>query len=67
MKKLLTVSVLAAVTLGLTGCGWFDRKIVANLTGYTTLCVKETNVQYVQGPSGLAPLVDVNGKPVACK
>jgi hypothetical protein len=63
MKKL----IIAALALSLAGCGWFDRKVVANFTGYSLICVKETNVQYVQGPSGLAPLVNTEGKPVACK
>ena len=56
------------LALGAAGCGWFDRKIVRNLTGYSILCVKETNVSYVQGPSGLAPLVSLpDGKPVPCQ
>ncbi len=63
MKKLLIVG----LALALTGCGWFDRKVVANLTGYSTMCVKETGVTYVQGPSGLAPLYTADGKLVACK
>lgn len=63
MKKVLII----ALALTMTGCGWFDRKITANLTGYATTCVKETGVLYVQGPSGMAPLYDINGKLVACK
>lgn len=63
MKRYAIAAVLA---ISLTGCGWFERKM-AVITGYSTFCVSETNVQYVQGASGLAVLVDQNGKPVACK
>ena len=63
MNKLLLVT----IALALSGCGWFDRKVVANVTGYSTICIKETGVMYIQGPSGLAPLYEVSGKLVPCK
>lgn len=63
--KLKTTILLAALLL-LSGCGYFNR-ILGYASGYTTLCVKETNVLYVQFPSGAAVLVDKDGKPVTCK
>jgi hypothetical protein len=63
MKK----AFITVIALGLAGCGWFDRKVVANVTGYSTICIKETGVTYIQGPSGLAPLYEASGKLVPCK
>lgn len=63
MKKLLLP---IAACLLLTGCGTFN-KLVAHVTGYTTTCVKETGVEYIQFPSGAAPLYAANGTLVTCK
>ena len=56
--------VIAALALALSGCGWFDRKIVANVTGYAEMCID--NVIYLQFPSGVVVKVDIDGKPVTC-
>lgn len=53
------------VALTLTGCGWFERKVVANFTGYGKVCVD--GVTYLQFASGAAVQVNTEGKPVACK
>jgi hypothetical protein len=50
----------------LSGCGWFERKFTANITGYAVICVKETKVTYVQAPSGFAPLYTLDGRLVEC-
>ena len=62
MKKI----ILVAMLLSLTGCGYVNR-ILGYGFGYTTICVEETHVMYVQFPSGAAVLVDQTGKPVPCK
>ena len=62
MKKFMVFS----LALALTGCGYFER-MTATVTGYSTICVKETGVMYVQGTSGLARLDDKNGHPVPCR
>jgi hypothetical protein len=59
MKTMVVLSVVL-----LTGCGWFDRKIVANVTGYSKTCVE--GVTYLQFPSGVTPQVTLEGKPVSC-
>jgi hypothetical protein len=59
MKTMVVLSVVL-----LTGCGWFDRKIVANVTGYSKTCVE--GVTYLQFPSGVTPQVTIEGKPVSC-
>jgi uncharacterized lipoprotein len=57
------VLALLAVSV-LSGCGWYDRKIVANVTGYSKICVE--GVTYLQFPSGVSPQVNLEGRPVAC-
>ena len=59
-----TIAILA-VLLTLTGCGWLNRQI-GYVTGYSLLCITETNVVYVQFPTGAAVLVTADGKPKAC-
>jgi outer membrane lipopolysaccharide assembly protein LptE/RlpB len=59
-------TVLATVAvLMLSGCGWYERKVVANITGYTKICVE--GVTYLQFSSGATPQVNLEGLPVACK
>lgn len=58
--------VLFLLAVSLTGCGWFERKFTANITGYAVICVKETKVSYVQAPSGFAPLYTLDGRLVEC-
>jgi hypothetical protein len=58
----IVVALIAAAAL--TGCGWYDRKIVANVAGYSKICVE--GVTYLQFPSGVSPQVNLEGKPVSC-
>jgi hypothetical protein len=60
--KLVLIAVSAVV---LTGCGWYERKVVANITGYTKICVE--GVTYLQFSSGATPQFNLQGLPVACK
>jgi len=60
--KLILIAVSA---LALTGCGWFDRYVVANITGYSKICIE--GVTYLQFPSGVTPQLNLEGLPVACK
>jgi hypothetical protein len=57
-----TIVVLSVVLL--SGCGWFDREIVANVTGYSKTCVE--GVTYLQFSSGVTPQITLEGKPVSC-
>ena len=57
----------AAVLLlscALAGCGWFDRKVTANITGYSTACVD--GVRYLQFPSGVTVQYDRDGRVRTC-
>lgn len=56
---------LILLSISLTGCGWFDRKVAAVTGGATKTCVD--GVTYLQFTSGAVVQVDANGKPVACK
>ena len=60
--KLLLIAVSA---LALTGCGWFDRYVVANTTGYSRTCVD--GVMYLQFPSGATPQYNIDGSLKGCK
>ena len=62
MIKMILIAALAAT---LTGCGWYERKVVANITGYSKICVE--GVTYLQFTSGVTPQVNLDGRPVACK
>ena len=55
---------VALLAIALAGCGWFDRKVTANLTGYSTSCVE--GVRYLQFPSGVTVQYERDGKPKAC-
>ncbi len=46
MKMLVTI----VLGLVLTGCGWFDRYVIANTKGHSVECVD--GVVYLQFPSG---------------
>jgi hypothetical protein len=39
---------------GLSGCGWFERKVTANITGHAVACVD--GIRYLQFPSGVTRL-----------
>ena len=57
---------VASLAFALSGCGWFDRKVTANLTGYANVCVD--GVTYLQFSSGVTVKYDAaTGKPAACK
>lgn len=60
--KILLVVLMASM---LSGCGWFERKFVANITGYSKICID--GVSYLQFPSGATVQLDATGKPVTCK
>lgn len=61
MKTLIAIT----LSLMLTGCGWFDRTVVANVTGYGKVCVD--GVTYLQFASGVTPKYTIDGKLVACR
>lgn len=48
----------------MAGCGWFDRKFTANLTGYSVTCVE--GVRYLQFPSGVTVQYERDGRPKIC-
>jgi uncharacterized lipoprotein len=54
-----------AAILMLSGCGWFDRYVVANVSGYSKICVE--GVTYLQFPSGVTPQLNIEGRPVTCE
>jgi len=56
--------VITVAVLALSGCGWFERKVVANFTGYGKMCIE--GVQYLQFSSGATVQYDATGKVVAC-
>jgi hypothetical protein len=56
---------IALSALALTGCGWFDRYVVANTVGYSKTCIE--GVTYLQFPSGVTPQLNIDGQPVTCK
>ena len=49
MKKITALAL--AATLSLTGCGWFDRAVVASVTGSARTCID--GVSYLQFASGV--------------
>ena len=58
---------LVPVILLLSGCGGSWNQFKAHMFDYTSVCVKETGVMYVQFPTGVAPLYNLNGTLVSCK
>jgi coenzyme F420-reducing hydrogenase gamma subunit len=58
--------VIAVLAFGMSGCGGCQRSFT-NWTGALTEKCASTGVLYVQSDSGIALLVDKDGKPVACK
>lgn len=61
MTKTLAVLLAAA---SLTGCGWFERKVTANITGHAVTCVD--GVAYLQFPSGVTVQYDRTGRIKTC-
>ncbi|AEG91588.1 hypothetical protein [Ramlibacter tataouinensis] len=56
--------VVMVLAMALAGCGWFDRKVTANLTGYSVACVE--GVRYLQFPSGVTVQYERDGRPKLC-
>lgn len=48
----------------LTGCGWIDRYVVANATGWSEQCVD--GVSYLQFPSGVTVKYQADGTIALC-
>lgn len=59
----LVLLLLVASTL-LSGCGWFERKVTANITGHAVTCVE--GVAYLQFPSGVTVQYDRSGRIKTC-
>lgn len=57
------VLILAISTLA-SGCGWFERKVTANITGHAVTCVE--GVAYLQFPSGVTVQYDRSGRIKTC-
>jgi hypothetical protein len=64
-KMSMKIVLVTATVLMLSGCGWYERDVVANITGYSKICVE--GVTYLQFFSGATPQVNLEGRPVACK
>lgn len=65
MHKTIKIIAATVVFVALSGCGWFDRKVVAFTGSAAKTCVD--GVSYLQFTSGAALQVDATGKPVGCK
>jgi hypothetical protein len=52
------------IILSLAGCGWFERKVTANITGHAVTCVD--GVAYLQFPSGVTVQYDRTGRIKTC-
>lgn len=64
MDKKLLLPIAACLLL--TGCGSWNQ-LKAHIADYTLVCVTETNIMYVQFPTGVSPLYTPNGTLVNCK
>ena len=62
---ILTFAIAGTTLIALGGCGQFQRAWT-NFTGNVTYKCVVTNIVYVQSDSGLAPLLDIEGKTVPC-
>lgn len=61
MPRIAVVVLLGALV---TGCGWFDRKVTANITGHAVTCID--GVAYLQFPSGVTVQYDRSGRVKNC-
>ena len=61
MKQAIVVALAAAA---LSGCGWFERKVTANVTGHAVTCID--GVRYLQFPSGVTVQYDKDGRIRTC-
>lgn len=64
MKKL-SILVILMATLLMSGCGFYDRYVTANVTGYSTSCID--GVSYLQFPSGATVQYNADGTVKKCK
>lgn len=62
--NLLRKILLSIAILSLSGCGFFDRYVTANVTGYATSCIE--NVSYLQFPSGATVQYTREGRVKTC-
>ncbi|HYF43617.1 MAG TPA: hypothetical protein VEA35_14410 [Ramlibacter sp.] len=58
------LALVLAGSLLASGCGWFERKVTANITGHAVTCVD--GVAYLQFPSGVTVQYDRNGRIKTC-
>lgn len=58
------VFVIVLTSALLSGCGWFERKFTANITGHAVTCVD--GVAYLQFPSGVTVQYDRSGRIKTC-
>ncbi len=61
MKRLI---VICLASTALAGCGWFERKVTANVTGHAVTCID--GVRYLQFPSGVTVQYDRDGRIRTC-
>ena len=57
-------AIVLGLALLLSGCGWFDRYVVANVSGYSRSCIE--GVSYLQFPSGVTVEYTKEGKIKTC-
>ena len=65
-RDIVSVLLIIAVMLVLSGCGYVDREI-AKATGFATVCDKEKGVEYLQLTSGASVRYNPDGSIVRCK
>ncbi len=56
---------IVLVVLALSGCGFYDRYVTANVTGFARSCVE--GVTYYQFPSGVTVAYDQQGRVRPCQ
>ena len=61
MLRILPLFAAAAL---LAGCGWFERKVTANVTGHAVSCID--GVRYLQFPSGVTVQYERDGRVKTC-
>ena len=61
---MIRVILVLAASAALCGCGWFERKVTANITGHAVTCVD--GVAYLQFPSGVTVQYDRSGRIKTC-